>query len=192
MAFFSHESSVGAVGGSDSENSCRVTWLSEALSRKTGRGAVTDSKTSTSFIEFFRETEPRLRHALVAAFGVEAGSEATSEALAFGWEHWDSVSQRPNPAGYLFGVGRNKARRRVSRRRLFPIPPTEHDFVVEPELPKALGRLSEKQRIAVLLVHGDDWTHAEVAEFLGVSLSTVQTHVERGMSKLRMSIGVKP
>jgi DNA-directed RNA polymerase specialized sigma24 family protein len=127
----------------------------------------------------------------VAAFGVEAGSEATAEALAYGWEHWDNVRDRPNPAGYLFGVGRNKAKRHVSRRPVFPVPPAGHDLVVEPGLPAALSRLSEKQRTTVLLVYGDEWTHAEVAQFLGVSVSTVQTHAERGIAKLRRSIGVR-
>ena len=111
-----------------------------------------DTDGAESFTDFVRDTEPRLKHALVAAFGTDAGVEATSEALAFGWEHWESVRGRPNPAGYLFGVGRNKARRRVSRRVVFPAPPTGHEFWVEPGLPKALARLSEKQRVAQVCV----------------------------------------
>ena len=150
-----------------------------------------DRKTAASFTEFVRDVEPRLRHALVAAFGVDAGSEATAEALAYGWEHWDRVRDRPNPAGYLFGVGRNTARRQASRRAVFPVPPVGHDHAVEPGLPAALAKLSEKQRIAVLLIHGDEWTWAEVAELLGVSVSTVQKHLDRGMSKLRAAIGVE-
>ena len=50
--------------------------------------------------------------------------------------------------------------------------------------------MSERQRLAVMLVYGYDWTHAEVADLMGVSLSTVQQHAERGMSKLRRAIGV--
>ncbi len=73
---------------------------------------------------------------------------------------------------------------------MFPAPPSGHEFFVEPGLPSALNRLSERQRVAVLLVHGDDWTYSEVAELLGVSVSTVQQHAERGMSKLRKAIGV--
>lgn len=155
------------------------------------RGVVTESKATASFTEFIREAEPRLRHALVAAFGVEVGAEATAEAVAFGWEHWGRVSQKSNPAGYLFGVGRNKARRIRSRPLAFPAPPVGNEFWVEPELPEALSRLSERQRVAVLLVYGDEWTWEEVAELLGVSVSTVQKHLERGMSKLRHTIGVE-
>jgi len=152
---------------------------------------VTDSKVAESFTEFVRGVEPRLKRALVAAFGPEVGVEATADALAFGWEHWERVRHRSNPAGYLFGVGRNKARRRLSRRSVFPAPPSGHEHFVEPGLPRALGRLSERQRVAVMLIHGDQWTFAEVAELLGVSVSTVQQHEKRAMSKLRRSIGVQ-
>jgi len=151
---------------------------------------VTTSSVAEAFTEFAKDVEPRLRLALVATFGVEVGVEATSEALAYGWENWESLSSLPNPAGYLFGVGRNKARKRRKTRTLLPSPPVNHEFFVEPGLPDALNRLSDRQRVAVLLVHGEDWTHSEVADLLGVSVSTVQQHAERGISKLRKAIGV--
>jgi RNA polymerase sigma-70 factor (ECF subfamily) len=150
---------------------------------------VTDYKVAESFTEFVRELEPRLKHALVAAYGTEVGIEATRDALAYAWEHWDRVRGRDNPAGYLYGVGRNKARRRVRRRVVFPLPPSGHDLWVEPGLPTALARLSERQRLAVVLIHGYEWTHIEVANLVGVSVSTVQQHAERGMAKLRVAIG---
>ena len=151
---------------------------------------MTTSSVAEAFTEFAKDVEPRLRLALVATFGVEVGVEATSEALAYGWENWESLSSLPNPAGYLFGVGRNKARKRRKTRTLLPSPPVNHEFFVEPGLPDALNRLSDRQRVAVLLVHGEDWTHSEVADLLGVSVSTVQQHAERGISKLRKAIGV--
>lgn len=151
---------------------------------------MTDTQAAESFTEFVRSVEPRLKNALVAAFGVEVGIEATRDALAIGWEHWDLVREKTNPAGYLFGVGRNKARRRKPRRGAFPLPPPDHEPWVEPALPGALRRLSERQRCAVILLYGYDWTHGEVAELMGVSVSTVQQHAARGMSKLRRAIGV--
>lgn len=69
-----------------------------------------DTVTDT-FTEFFKRTEPRLRHALIASYGVEAGTEAASEALAYGWEHWERIRDMDNPAGYLFRVGRSRSRR---------------------------------------------------------------------------------
>jgi len=144
-----------------------------------------------SFTDFVGEVEPRLRHALCAAFGADRGREATADALAFGWENWDQIRTMENPAGYLWGVGRNHARRRRLPRPSFPAPPPAAMPWVEPGLPAALARLSEKQRTAVMLVHGLEWTYSEVAKLLGVSKSSVQTHAERGMAKLRKRIGVE-
>ncbi len=60
---------------------------------------------------------------------------------------------------------------------------------VEPGLPNALASLSKNQRVAVTLIIGFGWKLQEVAELLGVSKSTVQSHIDRGMKKLRARIG---
>ena len=145
--------------------------------------------TTDAFTEFVRAVEPRLKRALVATFGRDAGLEATADALAYGWEHWERVRVMDNPAGYLWGVGRNKARRRWKRRPSFPEVPVEQELWIEPRLPEMLSSLSESQRAAVLLIHGYQWTYAETAEVLGVKIPTVQKHVERGLKKLRGLMG---
>lgn len=145
---------------------------------------------ANSFTDFVRETEPRLRYALCAGFGGDLGREATAQALAYGWEHWHRVRVMENPAGYLWGVGRSHARRQRRARPTFPMPPVGAMPWIEPSLPAAMARLSERERVTVMLVHGLEWTLGEVAELLGVSKSTVQTQAERGMAKLRKRIGV--
>ncbi|HEY5650881.1 MAG TPA: nuclear transport factor 2 family protein [Acidimicrobiia bacterium] len=60
-----------------------------------------------TFTRYFEEAEPRLRVALGAALGQDRGRDATSEALAFGWENWDRLEQMENPIGYLYRVGRS-------------------------------------------------------------------------------------
>jgi DNA-directed RNA polymerase specialized sigma24 family protein len=152
---------------------------------------LTDRTRTDRFTEFARDAEPRLRHALCAAFGPELGREAAAEALAFGWEHWDRVAKKANPIGYLWGVGRNKARRHLSRRvAAFPAPSAVAIPWIEPELPRALSRLTERQRTAVMLAHGMQWTLSEIAETLGISKSSAQNHLERGMTRLRKALGV--
>lgn len=141
-----------------------------------------------TFTAFVRETEPRLRAALVAHFGPDRGREATAEALAYGWEHWDRVRSMSNPAGYLYRVGQHTGFRRP-RRPVFPVIPQHTEPAVEPALPRALAELSRRQRTAVVLVHCYGWTPTEVAEFLDISVSTVRNHLERGMSRLRKAIG---
>jgi hypothetical protein len=77
-----------------------------------------------AFEVFVREAEPRLRRALVAAYGFEEGRDAAAEALA------------------------------------------------------------------VVLVHGYGYTLREVSELAGIRTTTVQNHLERGLARLRASLGV--
>jgi RNA polymerase sigma-70 factor (ECF subfamily) len=135
--------------------------------------------------------EPRLRRALVGAYGREAGREATADALAWAWEHRDRLATLDNVAGYLYRVGQTSARRQRRRIAVAPDGDAEHagEPQVEPGLERALAGLTEHQRVAVVLCHGFAWTHREVAELLGVSPSTIQNHVERGLDKLRARLG---
>ena len=145
-----------------------------------------------TFTEFARVAEPRLRLALGAAFGFDVAQEATAEAMAFAWEHWDRVVAAANPIGYVFGVGRNKARRSLNRPRIPYLPPVRLSEIpwVEPGLPGALGRLSERQREVIMLLHCFEWTLKEVSELLGMARGTVETHDRRGMARLRKDLGV--
>jgi DNA-directed RNA polymerase specialized sigma24 family protein len=152
---------------------------------------------SVSFEEFVGRVEPRLRHALVAATGRERGREATAEALAYGWEHWGEVQGMANPVGYLYRVGRSRIR--VRRHRIEFDPAAMYGVAVagssripetEPGLPDALAQLSERQRVAVFLICGMDWTRRDVADLLGISVSSVGSHLDRGLCKLRKRLGV--
>ena len=53
-----------------------------------------------------------------------------------------------------------------------------------------LAGLPERQRVAVVLIHGLQWTQQEVADLLGVGRTTVERHLERGMRKLRAGLEV--
>lgn len=144
------------------------------------------------FTRFVQDTEPRLRLALCSAFGRQVGLDATADALGYGWEHWDRIREMDNPQGYLWAVGRNRARRTSSRPSLgFGSVEIDRMPWIEPGLPAALESLSEKQRVVVMLTDGYEWTHAEVAETLGVSVGTVQRHKERALDRLRKALGVE-
>ncbi len=151
-----------------------------------------EDTTVDAFAAFVKDNEPRLRLALCSAFGREAGLDATADALAYGWKHWERVRSLDHPAAYLWQVGRNRARRiRARKRLLFESVQLDHATWVEPGLPRAVARLSERQRVAVMLIYGFEWTFAEVAELLGVSRSTVQKHTERAMDRLRRELGTE-
>lgn len=141
-----------------------------------------------TFETFVHDVEPRLRRALVATYGFERGREATAEALGWAWEHWEVVESMERPTAYLFRVGQSKSRGRkapVSFERLIDAEP-----LFEPGLAPALTALTERQRVAVVLIEGFEWTHREVAELLGISVSSVQSHLERGMRNLRSTLEV--
>src|SRR6056297_659253 len=140
------------------------------------------------FEVFVRDAEPRLRRALIGAGGVDRAADAVGEALADAFAHWSDVRTMDNPVGFLYRVGQSKSRPRKRLRLLRADPVRLPD--VEPGLADALAALPLSQRAAVWLAHGCDWSHAEIAESLQVSTSTVATHVARGLARLRSELGV--
>ena len=113
------------------------------------------------FEEFVTTHERRLRQALTAAFGIDHGRDAAADALAYAWEHWDRVAEMANPAGYLFVVGRDRQRRRLRDRRskpVFDVGPERAEPWCEPALLAQLAGLSDRERIAVMLVNAFEWS----------------------------------
>lgn len=134
---------------------------------------------------------PTVRRALVARYGTEVGADAAADAIAWGWEHGQSISSMTNPGGYLYRVGQTSARRAHRRvtRSAFPVEPV---WVDAPDLPgdvfDALHRLKADQRVAVLMVHGYGFSYRETADVLEVAESAVRNHVHRGMRRLRSEL----
>jgi RNA polymerase sigma factor (sigma-70 family) len=147
-----------------------------------------DASNEAMFRQFVPTVEPMLRTALVGVYGPDRGVEATAEALAYAWEHWDEVKGLSNPAGYLYRVGQSRTRPRKIP-TLFNRPEAREQWV-EPALGGALRKLSQGQRAAVVLVFVAGFTTKEAAEMLGASVSTVKTNTKRGLDNLRRSLGL--
>ena len=143
-----------------------------------------------TFEVFFARVEPRLRAALTSMYGPDMGREATAEAMAWAYEHWSRVEPMEHQVAYLFRVGQSRTRRLRRRRVLFPATPAPSMPDVDPRLIGALAALPERQRVAVTLVHGHDWSHTDVAALMGISASTVATHVTRAVATLRAALEV--
>lgn len=146
-------------------------------------------RSDRAFDAFVRDAEPRLRRALLGAVGVDRVDDAVAEALGYAYEHRARLDEMANPVGYLFRVGQSRTRQRKPL-RLFRSDEPVHIPDVEPRLIGALQELPDTQRVAVWLAHGCGWPHAEIAEVLDVSPSTVATHVSRGLQRLRTELGV--
>jgi RNA polymerase sigma-70 factor (ECF subfamily) len=129
--------------------------------------------------------------ALVAVYGVEIGVEAASDAMAWAWEHRQTLGEMKNPAGYLFRVGQSAARRYRRSVVTFPpvLPSADQSSETDPRLPAALASLSSRQRGAVLLVHAHDYDLATAAEVLGCSVSSLRNHLARALRRLRDQLG---
>ena len=143
-----------------------------------------------TFEEFAEHSGARLRAGLVAAYGPEVGADAAAEALAYGFEHWERLSTMANPAGYLYRVGQSEARRHFRSESFMPAQPVPGLPEFEPGLAPALEKLTESQRVGVVLVHALGWTLSETAALLDVDVSTVRTHIARAMTKLRNDLEV--
>ena len=148
------------------------------------------SDDEAAFERFVEEAGPRLGRALAALYGFEDGRDATAEALAYAWENWQRLQHVANLPGYLFRVGQTRSRRRRQPvAELFDIGECG-DYRFEPGLPRALAALTQRQRLAVVLIHGYGYTLREVAELTGIRPTTVQNHLGRGLAKLRSLLGV--
>jgi RNA polymerase sigma factor (sigma-70 family) len=151
------------------------------------------AKREADFTAFVREAQDPVRHALTAGFGLEVGRDAAEEALVYAWRHWDRVGRMKNPRGYVYRVGHRLAQKmaRKPHPTAFPDLPQESNPVqVEPALPAALGRLSARQRTAVVLVCAYGLSEREAARLLGITRSSVRRHMERGLARLRIELGV--
>ena len=157
-----------------------------------------DLTSGDGFAVFFGDAEPRLRQALVAAYGPVLGREATVDALTWAWSHRHELAEMENPVGYLFRVGQTTAQRQFRRRRREELRERPErrsgdevsDVEVDVDLESALDALSPQQRLAVLLVHGRCLPLREVAELMSVSVATVREHLSRGLDRLRSEMEV--
>jgi RNA polymerase sigma factor (sigma-70 family) len=152
-----------------------------------------DASADEGFTEFFETAEPKLRRALISLYGADVGSEASADALGWGWQNWARLGSMQNPVGYLYRVGQTSARRHLSKN---PVPVDRGQAAharlpeLDPGLRSALVSMPRNQRVAVVMVHGYGYRHQDVADLLDCSASSVANHVQRGMAKLRKAMGV--
>ncbi len=156
----------------------------------TAKSTVPNETDSEAFERFLQVSEQRLRVALTASFGTVDGRIATLDALSWAWENWERLQTFSNPVGYLYRVGQTAARRARPRPVPVEVPDIRHvdDPRISPDLVEAIGALSAQQRTVVMLIHAFGWTVRDVAELLDLAPSTVQTHSERGLERLRTTL----
>ncbi len=128
--------------------------------------------------------------------------DLVQSALAKTYLAWDRIEDRRALDGYVRRAMVNTHISWWRRRRLdeFPTDEVPERAVVDQSvssdmqesLRRAIDRLPQRMRAAVMLRYYEDMTEAEVAEALGVSLGTVKSTVSRAMAKLRIDAELQP
>ncbi len=154
-----------------------------------------------AFEAFYRGEHARLLGLLTVAIGeVEPAADACSEAFVRAWERWERVGQLEAPAGWVYRVGINVARRQARRRaleqrlarRFLPASAVELPAAVDPALWAALQKLTFRQRSVVALRHVIGLSQNETAAVLGVRPGTVSATLVAARHKLADELGPQP
>jgi len=147
------------------------------------------------YVELFRAEYPGLVRELSLVLGDRALAEdVAAEAFVDLWGRWGQVSGFDRPGAWVRRVSLRKASRARWRRRRCQVleaslGPGETAVESNIDLVRALGGLTETQRVAVVMHHLGGWPTAEIASVLGCAEVTVRSHLSRGRQRLAELLG---
>lgn len=156
--------------------------------------------------EAFREYVAGRSAALLRTAYLLTGDRSDAEdllqtALAKTFLAWGRIREPVNVDAYVRRVMVNSRTSLWRRRRVdeyatadlpeLPGPDRTADLDLHDALWQALGRLSRRQRAAVVLRYYEDLTETETADALGVAVGTVKSTVSRALSQLREDAGLR-
>jgi len=156
-----------------------------------------------AFRDYVRDrSSSLLRTAYLLTGNVADAEDLVQSALAKTYQAWDRIEEHGALDGYVRRAMVNTHISWWRRRRVEEFPTDEipdravADHAVSSDmqesLRRAVDRLPQRMRAAIMLRFYDDMTEAEVAEVLGVSLGTVKSTVSRAMAKLRIDAELQP
>lgn len=137
----------------------------------------------------------------LAGGDLAAAEDATQEAFAQAWVHWNRISRYDNPGAWVRRVAINKFRNShrsrlrgetAVRRMKSEAPTTAQSSDPETDLAIALQQLPYKQRICAVLFYFDGLSTAEVAQAMGISQGSVSQHLNRARTALRTHLEGSP
>jgi RNA polymerase sigma-70 factor (sigma-E family) len=160
------------------------------------RARESDPTSAPGFREYvMARSRALLRTAYLLTGNLADAEDLVQAALAKTFLAWDRIEDRAAVDGYVRRAMVNTHISWWRRRRIEEYPTDEipdqavADHAVASDLQetlrRAIDRLPQRMRAAVVLRYYEDMTEAEVAEVLGVSLGTVKSTVSRAVAKLR-------
>jgi RNA polymerase sigma factor (sigma-70 family) len=146
------------------------------------------------FETFFRDQYVRLGRALYLLTGdPSAAEDLAQEAFLRVYRRWDRIATMESPDGYLFRVALNlqsrwrRTTRQTDVRSLDSLGTREQEASTDAALDivRALGRLPNDQRQALVLVGWLGFTSVEIGRMLGVPPASIRGRVFRARRSLR-------
>ncbi len=123
--------------------------------------------------------------------------DVAQEAFVAALERLDDCREPARFSGWLIRIVRNRALHALEKRALreprdepgeVAVPAAAADVVLRARLLAALATLSEVQREIVLLHDLDGWTHAEIADALGLTETNCRQHLFTARRALRSEL----
>lgn len=166
---------------------------------RAGTGPKDESRyTFPRFEDFFDQESPILfrRLCLVTGNRYEA-EDVMQEAFLRLYERWDRIAGMEDPVGYLYRTAFNVFRRRsrraalAARRFLGLASPIDEFAAAEAKhmVSEALGRLTPRQRAALVLTEILEYSSEEAARLLGIRSATVRVLASQGRAAMREALG---
>jgi RNA polymerase sigma factor (sigma-70 family) len=127
----------------------------------------------------------RLAYTLLAS-STEA-EEVVQDSFIEVYRRWDDVRK---PGAYLRCAVVSRCRSALQRRKIHPQHPLEEPSVSTSagELWDVLTRLSDEQRLAVVLRYYGGYPASEIATMLDMPAATVRSHLRRGLATLKREL----
>lgn len=159
-----------------------------------GEGGSTSATTGHSFEEFFAANRSRLFGALVVMTDNRAeAEEILQDAFLTVWERWGRVAGMDDPVGFLYRVAMNLFRKRLRRAavavrkaaHLLPVRDELASVETRDEAVRLLGRLTPRERAAIVLTAYLGYSSEEAGELLGIRATTVRVLTNRARASLR-------
>ena len=151
-----------------------------------------------AFEAFFDREYARVHRSLVTALGdVAAADDAAQEAFVKAWLRWGHVQQADRPASWVYVVAVRRALRLRGRLRedlveVVPMNGIDDGFaeivVGSVDAARMLRRLTERQRLVVVLRFYADLRLQEIADAIGTSVGTVKSTLHDALRRLQVEV----
>jgi RNA polymerase sigma factor (sigma-70 family) len=150
---------------------------------------------SEAFALFFKNNSGLVFRSLLAGtLNRAAAEDATAEAFARAYAHWDTVADHPNPRAWVLRVAWNyhwSSWRKWEGRWSADLPgptPLAAEPWSDPDLVAAIRGLPQGQREVIVLVALGEMTPSQVARVLGIAVGTVRSQLFRARVALRQAL----